>query len=102
MSLQKFYACARNKRENPNGSTSYGSPLPFALVSHAKIANCPIDGTSKRATVYQTGHPDTAFSAPAATRIGGRYIGGFITGRDDGPAFVPYDRYRARLAGGAA
>jgi len=35
---------------------------------------------------------------PACTRYKGQYIGGYFTSREDGVVFVPYDRFRARLA----
>ena len=65
----------------------------------AKIQNCRIDGTDKRLTVYVTGEPDTYFSQPAATRVRGRYVSGYVTGDDSGNLyFCAMDRHKNRLA----
>ena len=37
-----------------------------------------------RRTVYVTGEPDTWFSTPAACRIQGCYVKGYVTGDDAG------------------
>ena len=65
--------------------------------SLAKIQNCRIDGTEKRLTVYVTGEPDTYFSQPAATRVKGRHIAGYVTGDDNGLHFRAMDRHKDRL-----
>ena len=52
----------------------------------AKITNCrlvTIAGDMRR-TVYITGEPDTFFSVPAATRLCGCYVKGYVTVDDDG------------------
>ena len=71
----------------------YSKPMPDGAVawfakwfggpSLAKIDACHIHGTTLRRTVYVTGEPDTWFSIPAATRVKGRYVGGYLTGSDN-------------------
>lgn len=66
--------------------------------SLAKIQNCRIDGTTLRRSVYITGEPDTWFSIPAATRVKGRYISGYVTADADGLyIFHTMDRHKDRL-----
>jgi hypothetical protein len=49
----------------------------------ARINKCRIAGTDLRRAVYITGAADTWFSIPAATRIRGRYVRGYVTGESD-------------------
>ena len=71
----------------------------FGGPTLAKISNCPIHGTDKRLTVYITGHPDTWFSVPAATRYRGKYIAGYVTYDSElGHHFRPMDAYKYRLS----
>ena len=96
--LQKFHANPNSRRENANGSVGYGSGSSFdCLGPYAKVIGCPIRGTSLRRTVYATGYADSFFSIPAATRIRGKYVGGFLTETETGPEFVPYDRFKDRI-----
>lgn len=52
----------------------------------AKINNCKLEGLAgdMRRTVYAMDYPDTWFSVPAAVRIMGCRVGGYITADDDG------------------
>ncbi|CAB4158669.1 hypothetical protein UFOVP707_18 [uncultured Caudovirales phage] len=94
---QRFYASS-DTMTWPNGAVGHRPGGPFdCLGPYAKVRNCPIEGTELRLTAYATGHADTFFSVPAATRRRGRYIGGFLTERDDGVVFVPYERFRPLL-----
>lgn len=94
---QKFIA--RVPREYRNGAIGWAPGGPFDCIGpFAKVQNCPIDGTNLRLTCYATGIADSFFSMPACTRVRGRHVGGFFTMHDDGPVFVPRDRYRDRLA----
>lgn len=96
--LQKFYANPSCAFQNRNGSTGYAPGGPFdCLGPYAKVVGCPIRGTKLRRTVYATGYADTYFSIPAATRIGGRYVGGFLAATEDGPEFVPADKFADRI-----
>ena len=54
--------------------------------SLAKINNCCLENLAgdMRRTVYVTGAADTWFSAPAATRIMGCRVNGYITSDGDG------------------
>ena len=49
----------------------------------ARINNCRIEGTDLRRAVYITGEPDTWFTTPAATRVHGHYVRGYVTGESD-------------------
>lgn len=97
MSLQKFYG--RERREFSNGAVGYAPGGPFdCLGPYAKVTNCPIAGTSLRLTCYATGYADTFFSVPAATRIRGRYVGGYFTLTDTGGCeFRPLDKFKNRI-----
>lgn len=85
--FRKSEGCAQ-----PNGSILYRTPGPFASV--AAVGNCPCaDG--QRRMVYATGEPDTFFSIPAATRVRGKWVSGFLTTADtlksaEGYEFVHY------------
>lgn len=54
--------------------------------SLSKIVNCRLENLvgDMRRTVYATGEPDTWFSVPAATRIMGCRVNGYITADNDG------------------
>ena len=69
------------------------------LGPYAKVQNCPVDGFPDLVvTAYATGYADSYFSVPAACQKRGKYVGGFFTHRgEDGPVFVPYDKFRVRL-----
>lgn len=94
--MQKFQA--NQKFEFANGATGWRPGGPFdCLGPYAKVENCPIDGTELRRTCYATGYADTFFSVPAATRVKGKYIGGYFTQDEDGIKFNPYDKFKERL-----
>jgi hypothetical protein len=46
--------------------------------SLAKINKC-LCADGNRRTVYITSEPDTYFSIPAATRVHGKYVGGYLS-----------------------
>jgi hypothetical protein len=50
----------------------------------AKITNCRVDlvGDMRR-TVEITSEPDTFFSIPARTKIGGKHVNGYVSCDDD-------------------
>ena len=54
--------------------------------SLSKIENCRLANMvgDMRRTVYVLGEPDTAFSIPAACKLAGKQIRGYLTGDDDG------------------
>lgn len=96
--MQKFYAHPTDTFTWPNGAIGHRPGGPFdCLGPYAKVRNCPINGTTLRRTAYATAYADTWFSVPACTRVHGRYIGGYLTTREDGVEFVPYNRFRDRL-----
>ena len=88
MALQKYRADYAEPA-CPNGAIVWyarwmGGP------SRAKIQNCPIDGAAAAPrTVYIAGEPDTYFSQPAACRIKGRDVRGWISFDESGPTFHP-------------
>lgn len=65
--------------------------------SLSKINNCRIAGHHKRLTAYITGEPDTWFSIPAATRIRGKHVRGYITIEDGEPEFRAMDSHKHLL-----
>lgn len=87
MGMQKFRA---DKRGEPreNGAVEW-----FAVwmggPTLSKVDHCPCEDGKTR-TVYITGQPCTWFSVPAATRVRGQYVSGFVTYDDAGPKFVAY------------
>ena len=99
MSMQKFYANPHDSFTWPNGAIGYRSGGSFdCLGPYAKVRDCPIAGTARRATCYATGYADTYFSIPAATRIGGRYVAGYFAEDADGAIeFRTMDRHKARV-----
>jgi hypothetical protein len=91
MGLQKFRADEAGEKQ-ANGGTPYytrwmGGP------SLALIRECPIenDPTLAPRTVYISDHPDSAFSIPAACRLGGKTVRGYVT-CDDNREYV-FRRY---------
>lgn len=94
--MQKFVA--RQRFEFTNGAVGWspGGPMD-CLGPYAKVQNCPIAGTDLRHTCYATGYADTAFSVPAATRVKGKYVGGYFTLDEGAIEFRPLDRFKDRL-----
>lgn len=89
---QKFIA--RDRRTNPDGSTSWAPGGPFDCLGHfAKIQNCRVHGSDVRLTCYATGYADTFFSVPACTRRRGVYVSGFFTADEQGPVFHPHTQH---------
>ena len=98
MGLQRFYADPKLSFEWPNGAIGYRPTITFdCLGPYAKVIKCPIAGTARRATVYATGYADTYFSIPAACKVRGKYIGGYLTTTEDGVEFQPHNRFCDRL-----
>ncbi len=79
--MQKYRA--DYAKDMPDGSIQWFAKW-LGGPSLAKIGNCRIDGTDIRRTVYITGEPDTYFSQPAATRVKGKYVAGYVAGDDNG------------------
>lgn len=94
MTLQKYRADFY--RTQPDGAKLWFAKW-FGGPTLAKIQNCAIEGTEKHLTVYVTGEHDSFFSQPAATRYKGRYVGGYITGKNENLVFRPLDRFRDRF-----
>lgn len=95
MPMQKY-------RADKSETQPDGARLWFAVwmggPTLAKIDRCRIHGTDLRRAVYITGGPDTWFSQPAATRIRGRYVKGYVTGEDSGDlVFHPMDSHKHLL-----
>jgi hypothetical protein len=88
MSLQKYRADITDPPEK-NGSVGWSARW-VGGPTLALVRNCPIDseGTPPR-TVYVTGEPDTFFSLPAACKIRGKTVRGWIGREDDGWKFHP-------------
>lgn len=85
----RFYANEKDTCQFPNGSVgvrTYGS-----FSTWAKIKNCPVDGTALRLSVRCTGYADTFFSIPAEVTYRKKHIAGYITPRDEGIIFIPYE-----------
>ena len=74
--------------EHPNGSICFRTFPPNDNLS--KVKNCPVAGTVLRLTAVVSGEPDTWFSIPAKIQYKKKKISGFITSKDDGFYFVPY------------
>lgn len=88
---QRFYASPRDTFTWPNGAVGHRPGGPFdCLGPFAKVRNCPVDGEPRRYTVYAQNYADTYFSIPAATRIRGRYVKGFLSNAEGGVVFYPY------------
>lgn len=97
MGMQKFRA-DESRPAAANGAVEWfanwmGGP------TLSKVDHCPCEDGKAR-TVYITGHPDTWFSVPAATRVGGKYVGGFVSyDGEAGPKFTAnkYGRTAGRM-----
>jgi hypothetical protein len=86
--MQRFIA--RESFTWPNGAIGWRPGGPFDCIGpFAKVQQCPVEGQQRRYTCYAQGYADTFFSIPAATRIRGQRIHGFLTMRNDGPEFIP-------------
>lgn len=68
----------------PNGSETILSPGPWKQIIQVRKAICP-DGRAR--TTCRVGIPDTYFSLPAAVRINGRTVSGFLMCSDEGWTF---------------
>jgi hypothetical protein len=92
--MQRFMA--RYRFQFANGATGWAPGGPFdGLGPFAKVEACPV-GEGMRRTVYAQGYPDTYWSIPAACRINGKRVKGYLR-VDDGPdgrsvEFIRYDR----------
>ena len=83
----------------PNGAIGHRSGLPFDLIGpFGKVLNCPIAGTRLRRAVYATAVADTFFSIPAATRVRGQRIKGYLTTSEEGVEFRVLDNHKHLLA----
>lgn len=104
MSLARFYASLEAPEYWDNGAVVFHSGTHTATF--AKVRNCPIlvngvySGT--RLTCYATGHADTFFSIPAATRYKGQYIRGYFSQNEDGPVFHVMTVHAPRMQGATA
>lgn len=84
MGLQKYRADKAGEIQ-PNGAQPYYTQW-MGGPSLALIRNCPVAGATPR-TVYIRGEADTFYSVPAAARIDGRDVKGFITCDENGYSF---------------
>ena len=95
--MQKYRA--DRSETQPDGAVKWYSEW-MGGPTLARINNCRIDETDLRRAVYITGEPDTWFSVPAATRVHGRYIRGYVTGESDtgdNLVFRAMDAHKDRL-----
>jgi hypothetical protein len=92
--MQRFYADPKQTFEFANGAIGFRPTGTMdCLGPFAKVKNCPVEGETRRYTVYAQSYADTYFSIPAATRIRGKIVKGFITASGDdnkGITFYPY------------
>lgn len=88
MALQRYRADASDP-PSPNGSVAwYANWVGGPTLS--LIRSCPVDeeGVAPR-TVYVTGEPDTFFSMPAACKVRGKTVKGWIGREESGWKFHP-------------
>lgn len=85
MGMQKFRADRRGETCGNGAIEWFADWMGGPTLS--KVEDCPCEDGKAR-TVYVTGHPDTYFSVPAATRVRGQYVAGFISYDDAGPRFT--------------
>ena len=90
MGLQKYRADKVGERD-ANGAIPWYA-LWMGGPTLSKIENCPIQGSNLRRMVYITGEPLTWYSLPAACKVKGATVRGFVTGGEDGRYFVPMTR----------
>lgn len=91
MGLQKFRADVAQEPDKNGAVAWYAQWMGGREL--AKVANCPVkDAQFAPRMVYATGEPDTWFSVPAACKVRGRTVRGFLTRDDDrGWLFHPHD-----------
>ena len=84
MGIQKYRA-DRAGETMPNGAIPYYANWMYG-PSLALIRNCPLENLAgdMRRTVYITGEPGTWFSQPAACRLAGCTVRGYVTSDDNG------------------
>lgn len=76
------YRCDKSEKQADGAVLWFAEWMGGPTLS--KIVNCRVDlvGDMRR-TVEITGEPDTMFSIPARTKIGGKHVNGYVTGDDD-------------------
>jgi hypothetical protein len=78
MGLQRFVA--REPFHFDNGAIGWRPGGPFdCLGPYAKVQNCPIRDTNLRRTCYATGYSDSYWSVPAACKVRGFTIRGYLS-----------------------
>lgn len=95
MGLQKYRADKSEKQADESiqwFANWMGGP------SLAKIENCRIHESELRRMVYITSEPCTFFSQPAACKVKGKTVRGYITSDDSGMIFHAMDSHKHLLA----
>lgn len=95
MGLQKYRA---DKSEKQSDESIHWFANWIGGPSLSKIENCRIHESELRRMVYITGEPDSYFSQPAACKVKGKTVRGYITGDDSGFIFHAMDSHKALLA----
>jgi hypothetical protein len=85
MGRQKFRADEADHPDSNGAVKWYSRWVGGPTLS--KIQNCPTPFGPR--TVYITGHADTYFSLPAACRVNGATVRGFVSFRDGLVQFTP-------------
>lgn len=81
--MQKYRVDVATPQEDGSfvGKSQWMGGEPIALVRNCRLVTLAGD---MRRTVYATGEHDTFFSVPAACRIMGCRVNGYLTTDDDG------------------
>jgi hypothetical protein len=100
--MPRYLHDPKSGQQAPNGAITYSTPGAFR--SMARVENCPCDDNVRR-LVYITGEPDSFYSVPAAVRVKGTWVGGFVTFRSavnggeidaskEGPHFIATGKHK--------
>jgi len=92
--MQKYRADTFVKNED--GSISWFAQW-MGGPSLARINNCRINGSEARRAVYITAEADSYFSIPAACKVRGKYVKGYVTSDDSGNIFHAMDSHKHLL-----
>lgn len=94
MALQKYRA---DKSEKQSDDSVAWYAQWFGGPSLAKIENCRIHESELRRMVYITGEPDSFFSQPAACKVKGKTVRGYVTSDESGYIFHAMDSHKHLL-----
>ena len=99
MGLQKFRADEQGEKQLNGGTPFYCRWMGGPTLALIRECPCENDPTLKPRTVYISGEPDTYFSTPAACKLKGKTVRGYVKVDDNREytfvRYLPWLTYRA-------